>query len=107
MCTSLSSDNLPVVIYTQWHSFFLCLLDCLNFRWTDWAKFQACLEDGLPSNPRLQDEVEIDTCVEELSSAVSKALEESGSKSHPYEDLLPLILACIQDEIHQKNQVVS
>jgi hypothetical protein len=106
-CTTLSSDHLPVVIYTQCRSIFLCLLDCHDFSRTTWAKFQARLKDGLLSNPHLQIEVEIDACVEELSSAVSKALEESAPKSCPYEDLLPLILACIQDEICLKNQVVS
>jgi hypothetical protein len=46
----------------------------------DWPKFQACLEAGLPSDPDLPNEVAIDACVKELSSAISKALTDSTPK---------------------------
>jgi hypothetical protein len=76
-CSALSSDHLPILIDTQCQSSFLRLPDRPDFRRTDWARFQACMEAGLPSNPGLSNEVSIDACVGELSSAISKALTDS------------------------------
>jgi hypothetical protein len=47
----------------------------------------------------------IDTCVENLSGAVLKALAASTPKSRPRDDPRPLILAGIQDEIRLKNRL--
>jgi hypothetical protein len=74
-------------------------------RKTDWPKSQACLEVGLPSNPDLTNEVAIDACIKELSSAISKALTDSTPKCHPRADPRPTIPARIQDEIRLKNQL--
>jgi hypothetical protein len=63
MCSGLSADHLPVLINTQCQSSFLNPLDHPNLR-TDWSKFHASLEIGLPSNPDLPDEVAIDACQE-------------------------------------------
>ena len=49
---------------------------------TGWAKFQVCLEDGLPSNTNLPNEVAVNMCVKKLSSAILKVLAESTPKSH-------------------------
>jgi hypothetical protein len=46
----------------------------------DWAAFQACLEDGLPVNLVAVDEVAIDKCVEELTSAVQEATAASAPR---------------------------
>ena len=73
-----------------------------DLRRTDWSKFQACLEAGLPSNPDLPIEVVIYACVKELPSSVSKALAESTPKCRPRDDPRPPISARIQDEIASK-----
>ena len=77
--------------------FFLKPPDRTDLR-TDWSKFQASLEGGLPSNPDLRNEVAIDACVKELSSAISKALTDSAPKCRPR----PPLPAHIQDEIRLK-----
>jgi hypothetical protein len=64
ICSALSSDHLPILIDTQCRSSFLRLPDRPDFR-TEWPRFQACLEAGLPSNPDLANEVSIDACVGE------------------------------------------
>jgi hypothetical protein len=53
----------------------------------------------------LPNEGEIDTCVEEMSSAILKALTASNPKSPPRDDPRPPIPACIQDEIRLKNRL--
>ena len=53
-CSALSSDQLPVLIDTRCRSSYLNLPD---FKRTDWVKFQACLEDRLPSTPKLRKKV--------------------------------------------------
>jgi hypothetical protein len=72
-CSALRSDHLRILIDTRCRSSFLSPPDCSDLR-TDWPKFQACLEAGLPSNPDLTNEVAIDACVKELTYAISKAL---------------------------------
>ena len=73
-CSALSSDNLPVLIDTRCRSSFLNIPDRPDFRRTDWVKFEACLEDRLRSTRKLRNGVEIDTCVEDVSSAIAEAL---------------------------------
>ena len=101
-CSALSSDHLPILIDTQCRSSFLNQQDRPDFRRTGWPKFQASLKAGLPSNPDLTNEVAIDACVKELSSAISKALKDSAPKCRPRGDPL---MAHIQDEIRQKKSV--
>jgi len=45
-----------------------------DFRHTDWAKFQTHLEDQIPFNPELPNEMAIDTYGENFYAAVLKAL---------------------------------
>jgi hypothetical protein len=47
----------------------------------------------------------IDTCVENFSGAVLKALAASTPKCRPHDNPWPLILAVIQDEIRLKNRL--
>jgi len=101
-CSALSSDRLPILIDTQCRSFFLSLADRPDLRRTDWPKFHACLEAGLPSNPDLPNEVAIDACVKEMSSAISKALTDSTPKCRPRADPRLSLPAGIQDEIRLK-----
>jgi hypothetical protein len=53
----------------------------------------------------LPNEVEIDTCVEEMSSAILEALAASNPQSRPADDPRPPIPAGIEDEIRLKNRV--
>jgi hypothetical protein len=82
-CSALSSDHLPVLIDTRYGSPFLNLPDRPDCRWTDWVKFQGCLEERLPSTPKLRNGVETDTCAEKVSSAIAEALATSAPKSRP------------------------
>ena len=63
----------------------------------DWLKFQVSLEAGLTSAPVLPNEVSIDACEKEMSSAISKALTDSNP-NRPRADPRPPIPARIQDE---------
>jgi hypothetical protein len=71
LCTELRSltciDQHTVLIV------LLNLPDHPDFRWTDWAKFQVCMEDGLPSNPNMSNEVAVNTCIEKLSSTIFRS----------------------------------
>jgi hypothetical protein len=98
-CSALSSDHLPVLIDTRCRSSLLNLPDRPDFRRTDWVKFQACLEDRLPSTPKLRSGVEIDTCVEEVSSAITEALAASAPRRRLRDDPRPPIPARVQDDI--------
>jgi hypothetical protein len=104
-CSALSSDHLPVLIDIQCRSSFLNPPDRPDLRKTDWTRFQACLENGLPSNPELPSVMAIDSCVKELSSAISKALTVSTPKSRPRADPRPSLPAHIKDEIRLKNRL--
>jgi hypothetical protein len=66
-------------------------------------KFRACLEDEILSNPSLPDEVAVNTYGEKLSSAISKALAESTSRSHPHDDLDSPIMSHSHNEIRLNN----
>jgi hypothetical protein len=73
-CLALSSDHLPVLTDTGCHSSFHHPPNRADFRRTDWAKFQTYLEDQVPFDPNLNNDMAIDTCVENFSGAVLKVL---------------------------------
>jgi len=75
------------------------------FRRNDWANFQTQLEELIPFDPELHNEMAIDTCVENVSGAVLKALAASTFKRRPRDDPWPPIPAGIQDEIRLKNRL--
>jgi hypothetical protein len=102
-CSALSSDDLPVLIDTTCRSSFRNMPARPDYRRTDWVKFQASLEETLPSTPLLPNKGEIDTCVEEMSSAILEALATSPPESRPRDNQRPPVPACIQDEIRLKN----
>ena len=97
-CSALTSDHLPVLIDTTCHSSFHHPPDRSDFRRTDWANFQTQLENQIPFDPELN-EMDIDSCVENFSGAILKALVASTPKSQPRADPRPPISAGIQDEI--------
>ena len=82
-CSALTLDHLPTLIDTRCRSSFLSPPDCPDLRRTEWSKFQACLEAGLPTKPDFLNEVATDACVKELSSAILTALADSTPKYHP------------------------
>jgi len=94
-CRALSSDHLAVLIDTSCRSSFHNPPDRSDFRRTDWASFQTQLEELIPFDSELHNEMAIDTCVENFSGAVLKALAASTPKRRPR----PPVPAGIQDEI--------
>jgi hypothetical protein len=98
-CSALSSDHLPVIIDTMCRSSFRDPTDRPEFRRRDWANVQTQLEARIPFNPELHNAMVIDTCVENCSGAVFKALTASTPKRRPHDDTRPPIPAGIQDEI--------
>jgi hypothetical protein len=104
-CSALSSDLLPVLMDTTCRSCFRNLSAPPEYRRTEYVKFQASLEERLPSTPLLPNEGVIDTCVEEISSAILEVLAASTPESGPRDDERPPIPACIQDEIRLKNRL--
>jgi hypothetical protein len=65
------------------------------------------LEDQIPFDPELLNGMTIDTCIENFSGAVLKALEASTQKRRPRDDARPPIRTGIQDEIRLKNRLRS
>jgi hypothetical protein len=63
------------------------------------------LEDQIPFDPELHNEMAIDLCVENFSDAILKALAASTPKCRPLADPRPPIPAAIQDEISLKNRL--
>jgi hypothetical protein len=63
------------------------------------------LEELIPFDPELHNKMAIDTCVENFSGAVLKALAASTPKRCPRDDPRPPIPARIQDEIRLKNRL--
>jgi hypothetical protein len=63
------------------------------------------MDNNIPFNSETTDEVSIDTCVENLTSTISGALEVSTPNSRQRADPRPPIPARIQDEIRLKNQL--
>ena len=103
LCTELGPR--PVLTDTAFRSSFNHPPDCPDFRRTDWTYFQNRLEDQIPFNPELHNELEINTYVENYSGAVLKALAASIPKSRPRDDQRPPIPAGIQDEIRLKGRL--
>jgi hypothetical protein len=103
-CSALSSDHLSVLIDTTCRSSFQHPPDCRDFRRTDWAKFQTHLKDQIPFAPELHDGMAMDTCVDNFSGTVLKALAASTPKRRPRADPQLLIPAGIQEKIHLKNR---
>ena len=104
-CSALSPDNLPVLINTVCRSSFHHPLDRPDLRCTDLANFQTQLEELIPFDPELHNEMAIDTCIENFSSAILKALAASSPKRRPLDNPRPPLPAGIQNEIHLKTQV--
>lgn len=50
--SGMSSDQLLVLIDTRCQSSFLKLHERPDYRWTNWAKFQGCLKEKIPSAPK-------------------------------------------------------
>jgi hypothetical protein len=63
------------------------------------------LEDQIPFYPELHNEMAVDTCVENFSGAVFKALAASTPKCRPRACPRPPITAVIPDEIRLKNRL--
>jgi len=103
-CSALSSDHLSELIDTACRSFFQHPPHRPDFRRTDWTNFQTHLKDQIPFDPELHNGMAIDTCVENISGAVLKALATSTPKCRPRDDPRPPIPAGIQDEIRLKNR---
>ena len=70
---ALSSGHLPVLIDTLRRSSFNHPPDRPDFRRTDWTKFQTHVDKLIPFESELY-EIAIDTCVDNFSGAVLKAL---------------------------------
>jgi hypothetical protein len=104
-CSALSADHLPVLIDTTCHSSFEHPPDRPDFRPTDWANSKTHLEDQIPFDPELHNGMAIDTCVENFSGVVMKALAPSTPKCRPRGDPLPPISAGIQDELRLKKRL--
>jgi hypothetical protein len=60
------------------------------------------LEDQIPFDPELHNEIAINTCVENFSGAILKALAAPTPKCRPRVDPWPPIPVVIQDEISLK-----
>jgi len=104
-CCALSSDNLPVLIGTACRSSFHHPTERPYLRRTDWANLQTHLQDLIPIDLELHNEMAIDTCVENFSGAVLKALVAYTAKCRPCEYLRPSMTAGIQYEIRLKNRL--
>ena len=102
--STLSSDHLPVIIDTSRSSFYHPP-DRPDCRRTDWANFQIHLEDLIPFDPELHNEMAFDTCVENFSGAVVKGLEASNPKRCPRDDPRPSIPAGFQNELRLRNRL--
>jgi hypothetical protein len=104
-CTALSSDHLPVLIDTTCRSPFHNPPDRYNFKRTDWEKFREELENDVPLNPELSDSSSIDTCVENFSGAIERAIQASTPRLRGRGAAQPTIPAPIQDAIRLKNRL--
>jgi hypothetical protein len=98
-CSALNSDHLPALIDTVRRSSFQHPPIRSDFRLTNWTKFQEQLEAEIPFNPELHNDMAIETCVENFSGDVLKALAACTPKRRPRDDPSALIPAGIQDEI--------
>jgi len=87
-CFALGSNHLPLIIDTVCRLSFLHPSDRPDFSRTDWAKFQAYLEDEILINPDLHNRVANHTCIEKMFGAVMKALPASTPERCPHDDPL-------------------
>jgi hypothetical protein len=94
-----------VTIDTSCRPSFQHSLDHPDFKRTDWANFQTQLEAEIPFNPELHNAMAIDTCVENFSGAVLRALKTSTPGRRPRDDPRPPIPAGIQDKIRLKTRL--
>jgi hypothetical protein len=74
VCHALRSDHLPVLIDTIRRSSFHDPLDRPEFSRTDWATYQASIDDRLPWNTNVHDKKEIGKFTEEMTSAILAAV---------------------------------
>jgi hypothetical protein len=105
VCPTLSKNHLPVLIDTTYRTSFQHLLDRPDFKPVDCVAYQACLQDRLPGNSVVNNEVSMDKCVEELSSAIQESLAASAPKRRPRADPRPPLPAGIRDEISLNNRL--
>jgi len=103
LCTEL--DHLLVLIDTACRSSFHHPPDRSDFRRTDWANFQTLLEELIPFDPELYNEMAIDTCVENVSGAVLKSPAASTPRRRQRDDPRPPMPDSIQDEIRLKSRL--
>jgi hypothetical protein len=104
-CSAISSDHLPVLFDTTCRSFIQHPPGHPDFRRTDCVKFQTHLEEEIPLNPEIHIGMAINTCVENFSEALLRALSASTPKCRPRSYSRPSIPAGIQDEIRLKNRL--
>jgi hypothetical protein len=76
-----------------------------DYRRTDWANFQAHLGTEIPFNPELPNDMAIDTCVENFSGPVLKAVAASTPMRRPRDEPRDPIPPGIQDEIRLKTRL--
>jgi len=104
-CSALRSDHLPVFIDASCRSSFHNPPDRPDFRPTDCASFQAQLEELIPFDSELHNEMAIDTCVENFSGSVLKALAASTPKRRPLDNPRPSVPAGIKDYVRLKKRM--
>ena len=104
--SSLSSDNLLVLIENTCHSSFHHRPDHSDLKRTGWANFKTHLADQIPFNPEFH-EMAIDTCVEKFSGAILKAQTASTPKFLKSAEPRPPIPAGIHDEIRLNTRLPS
>jgi len=104
-CSAPSSDHLPVLIDTSCHSSFHNPPDRPDFMHNDWANFQNQVEELIPFDLELYNEMTSDIYVKNFSGAVLKALAALTTKCHLPDDPRPPIPAGIQDETCLKNRL--
>jgi hypothetical protein len=93
------------LIDARCRSSFLKPPDRHDFRLTDWSKCQAWLESDIPFIPEPADEANIDRCVENLSSAIRRAIKVSTPRSGTRAGPQPPVTAPVKDEIRLKNRL--
>jgi hypothetical protein len=76
-----------------------------DFLRDDWDIFQTHLEDQIPFDPELHNGMAIDTCLENVSGAVLKALAASTPKCRPRDDQRTPLSDGTQGEIRMKNRL--
>ena len=88
-CSALRSDHLPILIDTSCRSSFHHTPDRPDLRRNNRDNFQTHLEELIPFDPELHNEMAIYTCVENFSGAVRKDLAASTLKRLPRHDSWP------------------